>query len=113
MNIYDFMQENHIAIFVEVDVKNKIFHIEKTDTQLKSYDLFEQLVLFGTTEKIAESVAGQLLPRIWTQGNTQCAICKLKNGKVACLFYDSYIEAKEHYFYAKALSEKVNTLVQR
>lgn len=112
MNIHDFMRNNNIAIFVEVDVKNRMFHIHKTDTQLKSYDLFEQLVLLSTTEKISQSISEQLLPRIWTQGNTQCMICKVREENLVCLFYDCCMEATEHYFHAKELSRKVNEVLE-
>ena len=74
MKIDEFIIKNDIAIFVKADLRNKRFDIKKMDVELESYDLFEQLILFGNTESLLENISGQLLPRIWTQGNTKCIV---------------------------------------
>lgn len=107
--IKEFMEKNNLVFLVEVDANEKMFHIYKTDKELESYVLFEQLILFSNTEKLLQSICGQLLPRIWTQGNTKCVICKPNDEKIVCVFYDSQLDAKEHYFYAKRLSDELST----
>jgi vacuolar-type H+-ATPase subunit C/Vma6 len=103
MNLYEFMEQNNIAIVAKADFKNKKFDIVKRDVELESFDLFEQLILFSNTDKLLASLEEQILPRIWAQGNTKCVICKLNSENVIALFYDTCMEAKENYFYAKQL----------
>ena len=50
MNIFDLLEKNNIAIVAKADLKNKRFEILKKDIELKSYDLFEQLVLFNNID---------------------------------------------------------------
>lgn len=37
---------------VEVDVKDNMFHIHKINKELKSYDLFEQIILFSNVDNL-------------------------------------------------------------
>lgn len=110
VHIKEFMEKNNLVFLVEVDANENMFHIHKTDKELQSYDLFEQLILFSNTEKLVQYTYGQLLPRIWTQGDTKCVICKPNDEKIVCAFYDSQLDAKEHYFFAKNLNDELSTL---
>ena len=110
MNINEFMKENHLAILVEADIKNKVFLIRRNDIELESYDLFEQLILFSNTEKLFESVSGQLLPRIWTQGDVKCIISQPSDETIVALFYNNCMDARDNYFYAKQLDVQLRTL---
>ena len=103
MNIFDLLEKNNIAIVAKADLKNKRFEILKKDIEIKSYDLFEQLVLFNNIDNLMASVNGQILPRIWSQGNTKCVICQPKDEEIVALFYDTYMDAKDNYFYAQQL----------
>ena len=102
MNIDDFVEMNEIAICVTVDLRKKFFYIIKKD-ELESYDLFEQLILFNNIENLAESLNGQILPRIWKQGNTKCVISKPNDEQIVALFYEKIMDEKDNYFYAKHL----------
>ncbi len=42
--------------------------------KLESYDLFEQLIQYGSVDSLMANIEGQILPRIWTQGNTKCKV---------------------------------------
>ena len=103
MNIFDLLEKNNIAIVAKADLRNQRFDIIKKDVELESYDLFEQLILFNSVENLMESLSGQLLPRMWTQGNTKCVICQPKDEEIVALFYDTYMDAKDNYFYAQQL----------
>ena len=104
MNIYEFMEQNSIAIVAKVDLINKSFNIVKRDVEIESFDLFEQLIMFSSTDGLIASLAGQILPRVWTQGNTKCVICKSKNEQIIALFYDNDMDAINNYYYAKQLN---------
>lgn len=110
MDVIKFMLDNNIAIFVEVDVNDKLIYMRKRDIEMQSYDLFEQLILYNSIDNLIQNVSGQLLPRIWGQGDTQCVICKPNDTKLICLFYDKHLDAKENYFYAEELSIKINAI---
>ena len=103
MKIEDFIVQNNIGIFVKADIKNKIFDIKKMDVELESYDLFNQLVLMGSVEGLVQSVADQLMPRMWKQGNTRCVICQPNEELLILLFYDSEMDVVENYTFAKQL----------
>lgn len=109
INIKEFMKNNNITILVEVDVKDNMFHIHKINQELQSYDLFEQIILFSNVDNLLQSTTGQLLPRIWTQGDSKCAICRPNEEKIVCVFYDTQMDAKDNYFYAKKLCDKLST----
>ena len=53
MSINEFMLENNIAIFVEVDVPGKSFNTYKSDIELEYYSLYEQLILYSDAESLA------------------------------------------------------------
>lgn len=103
MKIDEFIKKNDIAIFVTADLKNKKFDIRKMDVELEAYDLFEQLILFSNTESLLKNISGQLLPRIWIQGNTKCIVSQPNDEQIIVLFYDKCLDAKDNYFYAKQL----------
>ena len=110
MSISDFIEKNDIAILAKVDLINRRFEIIKKDVEIESYDLFEQLILFNSVENLLKSLNGQLLPRIWTQGNTKCVICQPNDEQIVALFYDKCMDAKENYFYAKQLDLQLKGL---
>lgn len=110
MKIDDFVIKNKIAIFVNADLKNGRFDIRKMDIELESYDLFGQLVLFSNTEALNENISGQLLPRIWTQGNTKCIVSKPSEEQIVAIFYDNCLDAKDNYFLAKKLDLQLKEL---
>lgn len=103
MNIYEFMEQNNITIAAKADLSNKIFDITKRNVELESFDLFEQLILFSNIDNLVASLDGQILPRIWVQGNTHCVICKPNSNQLVALFYDNCMDAKDNYLYAKKL----------
>lgn len=107
IDVKQFMQKNNLAILAEADVKENMFHIYKINIELQSYDLFEQLILFGSVENIQHSISEQLLPRIWTQGDTKCVICRPTEEKIVCMFYDTKLGAIENYYYAKELCDEL------
>ena len=110
MNISDFIEKNDIAILAKADLGKQRFDIIKKDVELESYDLFEQLILFNSVENLMKSLSGQLLPRIWTQGNTKCVICQPNDEQIVALFYDNCMDAKDNYFYAKQLDSQLKDL---
>ncbi|SFU55401.1 hypothetical protein [Butyrivibrio sp. INlla21] len=103
MNINEFIKKNNIAIVARADLSNKSFEIIKRDLELESYDLFEQLIIYGTVDNLVASTEGQILPRIWTQGKSKCVITYDNNEHIVALFYENSMDAKENYFYAKQL----------
>ncbi len=110
MDINDFIEKNDIAILAKADLRNQRFDIIKKDVELEAYDLFEQLILFNSVENLVDSINGQLLPRIWTQGNTKCVICKPNDEHIVALFYDKCMDAKDNYLYAKQLDLQLKEL---
>lgn len=110
MKIKEFMQENNIVILVEAKIEDEIFQIYKTNMELKSYDLFQQLILYANMEDLIQNVTEQLMPRIWSQGTTKCVIYKPSEEKIICVFYDTLLDVKENYLYAKSLSDKIEEL---
>lgn len=113
INVKEFMQNNNIIILAEIDVKDNMFHIHKINKELKSYDLFEQIILFSNVDNLLQSTTGQLLPRIWTQGDSKCVICRPNEEKIVCVFYDTQMDAKDHYFYAKRLCDELGIVFNR
>ncbi|MBE5954662.1 MAG: hypothetical protein E7257_11015 [Lachnospiraceae bacterium] len=103
MNINDFIEKYDIAIVAQANLNNNKTIIIKNDVQLESYDLFEQLILFGSIDNLIESVKGQIMPRIWAQGNTKCVICQPNDEQIVVLFYHKCLDVKDNYYYAKQL----------
>lgn len=50
-----------------------------------------------------DGISWQPLSQIWTQGNNRCVICKPADEAAAALFYDSRLNAAEHYLHALKL----------
>ncbi len=110
MKVDEFIINNEIAIFVNVDLKNRRFDIRKMDIELESYDLFEQLVLYSNIETLKNNIAGQIMPRIWAQGNTKCIMSKPNEEQIIVIFYDKCLDAKDNYFYAKQIDMQLKEL---
>ncbi|MCR5628171.1 hypothetical protein [Eubacterium sp.] len=103
MNISEFMEKNNVAIAAKIDLNNKIVNIIKRNISIESFDLFEQLILYSDIDDLVATIEGQILPRIWVQGNSKCVICSQNSGQLVALFYDNSMNAKDNYFYAKQL----------
>ena len=61
MNLNEFMEKNNIVIVAKANLQEKSFEIIKNDLELESYDLFEQLVLFGSIDNLMESITKRRL----------------------------------------------------
>ncbi len=116
MNKLEFMEENKIAIFVEIDLLNNIMDIKRRyEEELENYGMFYQHIIYNILDNkelntYEEHLEGQLLPEIWSQGQTRCIYCKPNNNKIICLFYDFRGESKDNYFYAKELDNKIQVM---
>ena len=104
----EFMKENKIIIFVEIDFLDNMIHIEKSDQSLEAYDLFQQLILYSDIRSCKEYIKDQILPRIWSQGNIHCILCKPNEMKLIYLFYNSHLSITENYFFAKEINKQIN-----
>lgn len=111
MNLDEFIEKNNIAIFVKADFRSKRYDIIKKDILLESYDLFEQLILYSNVDSLFECVKGQMPPRIWSQGKTKCVICQISEEQLVALFYDTNIDAKDNYLFAKEVDMKLKELL--
>ncbi len=111
MNLDEFIEKNNIAIFVKADFRSKRYDIIKKDILLESYDLFEQLILYSNVDSLFECVNGQILPRIWSQGKTKCVICQISEEQLVALFYDTHMDARDNYIFAKEIDMKLKELL--
>lgn len=103
MQIQQFMEENDIAIFVKADLNTTEFEIIHGKMEIESMDLFEQLILSGSVEKLQNSIQNQIMPRIWSQGNTKCVVCKPNESYLIALFFDTMMEMRDLYFHSRYL----------
>ena len=110
MNLDEFIEKNSIAILVKADYGTKRFEVIKEDIELEANDLFEQLILYGNVDNLFKSVKGQMLPRIWSQGKTKCVICQINEEQLVVIFYDTTMDVKDNYLFAKQLEIKVREL---
>ena len=113
MNLNEFIEKNDIAIVAIANLQEKSFDIIKGDLELESYDLFEQLVIHGSVENLMENIEGQILPRIWTQGNTRCIVCRPDQNQIVALFYDNSPNVKDEYYHAKELETLLKQLQEQ
>lgn len=111
MNPDEFIDENGISIFVKADIRTKRFEVIKRDIKLETYDLFEQLILYSSVDNLFESVKGQVLPRMWSQGKTKCVISQINEEQLVALFYDTNMDAKDNYLFVKQLDMKIKELL--
>ena len=65
--------------------------------------MFEQLILYWMAADFVDGISWRPLHQIWTQGNSRCVICKPADEAAAALFYDSRLNAAEHYLHALQL----------
>ena len=113
MNLNEFIEKNYIAIVAIANLQEKSFDIIKRDLELESYDLFEQLIIHGSVENLMENIEGQILPRIWTQGNTRCIVCRPDPNQIVALFYDNSLNVKDEYYHAKELETLLKQLQEQ
>lgn len=110
MDIVEFLAKNEISLYVDADLKTNEFNIIKTSTQLTSYSLFVQLILHNTPDILLRTIAGQIMPRMWRQGNVRCIISQPNHNHIIALFYENTLDAKENYLYALELNSKIMNL---
>lgn len=108
MTIDEFIEANNIAIVVEADLRNKRFFIRKTERKLEAYDLFKQLILYRNTECLLESITGRIMPKMWKQGATHCALYHPNDRQIIALFYD--MDEEDAYDYAKGFDSQIKEL---
>ena len=113
MNLNEFMEKYDIAIAACVNRQEMAFDIIKSGLKLESDDLFKQLILFGSVDSLVESIKGQILPRIWTQGNSKCIVCQPRPMEIIALFYDSSRNIKDEYVHAIALDKLLKELQEK
>lgn len=111
MKLDEFIDENGISVFVKADIRTKRFEVIKTDIKHETYNLFQQLILYNSVDNLFESVKGQILPRIWSQGKTKCVICQINEEELVALFYDTSMDAKDNYLLVKQLDMKIKELL--
>ena len=110
MDLNEFIEKYDIAIVAKANLQDKSFDVIKRDVKLESRDLFEQLIQFGSVEGLVKSIEGQILPRIWMQGNTKCVVCQPRQDQIVALFYDSSLNAKDEYYHAKEMDSLLKEL---
>lgn len=116
MNKLEFMKNNNIGIYVEIDLLNNTMDIKRRyEEELESYDIFYQHIIYNILDNknlkiYQEYLEDQLLPRCWSQGKTKCVYCKPNEHKIICLFYDFKEEYEDNYFYAKELNSKIQAI---
>lgn len=110
MNLDEFIEKNSIAILVKANYRTKRFDVIKKDIVLEANDLFEQLIFYNNVDNLFESVKGQMLPRIWSQGKTKCVICQINEEQLVVIFYDTTMDVKDNYLFAKQLEIKVREI---
>lgn len=99
MDIKSLMKEHKIALYVEFDTKSQKYTLFKNDeAELYSYELFNQLILYGDYSYLESIKDEELLPRGFAQGNTQCCIFPTESGNVVCPFYESELNVYEKYY---------------
>lgn len=115
MTVDEFMEKNHIALFVKGDPKKNRFQITKTTLPLESDILFEQLILYNTAKNLWQYLKAQtLLPRNWRYGNTRCVLCRCEDKKVFyALFYNSEQDFEEDYCFAKRLDKELKEIIRK
>nr|WP_317360286.1 hypothetical protein [uncultured Tyzzerella sp.] len=117
MDKLEFMKNNNIVIFVEIDLLNNVMDIKRRyEEELESYDIFYQHIIYNILDNknlkiYQEYLEGQkILPRCWSQGKTKCIYCKPNDHKIVCLFYDFREEYEDNYFHAKNLNNKIQVM---
>ena len=58
----------------------------------------------------SEQTKEVMLPRIWSQGKTKCVICQINEEQLVVIFYDTTMDVKDNYLFAKQLEIKVREL---
>lgn len=107
--IFDFMKENDIAVFVEADRATGAVHIEKLGS-LKSWDLFQQLVLYSDVETLCDSTRSEFPFQVWGQGDTGGLISWLDEGKAIALFFDCRLAGPELMKWLRVPDRKVRQI---
>ena len=87
--------------------------IEKVGTAdgLRGHDLIQSL--FGDHESLMaldHSLEGQLMPRLWAQGEVGCVVCKPVPSHLVGLFYVETRNVVEKYRWSKVIAKEVNDL---
>ena len=110
MDIVEKKKKNEISLYVDADLKTNEFNIIKTSTQLTSYSLFVQLILHNTPDILLHTITGQIMPRMWRQGNVRCIISQPNHNHIIALFYENTLDAKENYLHALELNNTITNL---
>lgn len=94
MPIHQLMKEHCIALCVEYDAVSKSYQLYKNpQEELSSAHLFDTLILYGDAAYLETIKDEPLLPRQWSQGNSQCCIFPVASEKTLCLFFESDADA--------------------
>ena len=109
MTLLEFMKSFSIAILCIVDENETIHTIHSQHHTIESKTLYEQIVVYGNPQSIIAQTEGQLLPRMFEQGASQCTIMK-KAGLVLCAFYDCFLSPIEKIQYAMKMNGELENV---
>ena len=109
MSLLEFMDAFSIAILCIVDEKGKIHTIHSQHNKIQSQTLYEQIVVYGNPKSIIAQTEGQMLPRMFEQGDSQCTIMK-KDHFFLCAFYDCFLSPIEKVQYAIKMNNELENV---
>lgn len=96
-----------IVVSLNTDSIEKIGNV----TELEYRDLVEQL--FGNIQQIKllnNSLNGQILPRLWSQGKVKCLVCKPKDNIIIGLFYNESRSFMDSIDFSSEIAKKIDII---
>lgn len=109
--IKELMDNNNILFSVIANLDNDQVKMLGHKEKLNRIDLVNSL--FGDKNSIKalnDSLEGQLMPRIWGQGEVSCIVCKPVNNILVGLFFHDTREPIETYRFSKEMNKQIELI---
>jgi hypothetical protein len=109
--IKELMASNNILFSVIANLDNGQVKMLGDKEKLSHIDLVS--TLFGDENSIKalnDSLEGQLMPRVWGQGEVSCIVCKPVNNILVGLFFQDTREPIESYRFSKEMNKQIDLI---
>jgi hypothetical protein len=111
-SLIEYMKKNDIPYAIIANLQSGVIENLGDISALEHTGLIKGLFYdLDTIHNLNQSLDGQILPRIWGQGNVRCIVCKPYEGIIIGLFCKEEMSLYDFYMWTKKVDEDIHKII--